>query len=86
MSSHDVEAVAERLRDLNEEIIDAGRRAGGSVLLLYEQSLCSIAAIPESLSVSKQATWFTEIVAAEADFMRALVDTYTSLADPSPEH
>jgi hypothetical protein len=33
MSRHDVEAVAVRLRDLNEQIIDAGRRAGGSVPL-----------------------------------------------------
>jgi hypothetical protein len=86
MSRQDVEAVAERLRDLNEEIIDAGRRVGGPVLVLYEQALRSIAPLPERLGGGEQVEWFATIVAAQADFMRAIAEAYTSSADRTPEH
>ena len=85
MSRHDVEAVAVRLRDVNEQIIDAGRRAGGSVSL----ALRGVAARRHRgcrASSGHETAWFTEIVAAQANFMRAIAETYTSIADPPPEH
>jgi hypothetical protein len=76
-TSQEAEVTAERLRTLNERIIEAGRKAGGTYLDVYEQSLRSIADLSERAGQSR-VEWITAVVNAQADFMREMAKTYAS--------
>jgi hypothetical protein len=75
--SPETEVTAGRLRELNERIIEAGRKAGGSYLDLYERSLRSIADLSEQAGQSR-VEWVTAVVNAQADFMREMAKTYAA--------
>jgi hypothetical protein len=76
-ANQETEVVAERLRQLNERIIEAGRKAGGSYLDVYEQSLRTMADLSERAGQS-QVEWVTAVVNAQADFMREMAKTYAA--------
>jgi hypothetical protein len=74
------DATAERIRDLNERIIESGRKAGNTYLDVYEKTLNSIADYQEKVGEQSQVDWVKTITDAQANFTRDLAGAYTSAA------
>jgi len=75
-----VKEATERIRDLNERIIDSSRKAGKAYLDSYEKVLTSIADFQERIGKSSQVDWVTAVTQAQADFTRELAAIYASSA------
>ena len=76
----DAEAAAQRIRELNERIIETGNKTGLASLDLYEKTLKSIADMQQSVGEASQIQWFSQIAAAQANFTREMAETYTAAA------
>jgi hypothetical protein len=74
----DVDAAADRIRQLNERILESGRQAGLSTLDVYEKTLKSIADMQQAVGEATQVQWFSAIAAAQANFTREITEAYTS--------
>jgi hypothetical protein len=79
-ANDNVEAAAERIRDVNERIIDSSKKAGNVYLDLYEKTLNSIADYQEKAGEQSQVEWVSTIANAQANFTRELATAYTSAA------
>lgn len=75
-----LEAVAARLRKLNERIIKAGREAGESTLTNYEKALKTIATTIERGPGSSDIEWVANVASAQARFIRDMIAPLTSRA------
>jgi hypothetical protein len=64
------EETADRIRDLNERVIEAGRKAGSTYLDAYERSLKSLAEYEEKLAEATPVEWLSTVLNAQADFVR----------------
>ena len=74
------DAAANRLRKLNERIIDAGKEAGETTLASYEKALKTIAATIERGPGSSDIEWISNLATAQAKFIRDLTTSWTSAA------
>jgi primosomal protein N'' len=72
------EATTERIRDLNEQIFDAGKKAGNAYLDAYEKTLQSIADYQETAAKQTDVEWISTVVDAQARFTRELTKVYVS--------
>ena len=75
-----VEAIAERLRKLNEKIIDFGREAGENTLANYEKALKAIANGVQQSPAKDELEWISHLANAQAKFVRELTDSWTKAA------
>jgi hypothetical protein len=75
-----VEAAANRVRKLNEQIIEAGRQAGESTLTSYEKFLKSIATSIERGPGSSDVEWIANLATAQAKFIRDVTTSLTKAA------
>lgn len=75
-----VEAAANRVRKLNEQIIDAGKQAGESTLTSYEKFLKSIASSIERGPGSSDVEWIANLATAQAKFIRDVTASLTKAA------
>jgi hypothetical protein len=75
-----LEAVAKRLRKLNERIIEAGREAGETTLSSYEKALKTIAGTLERGPGRSDVEWISNLATAQAKFIRDLTASWTSAA------
>jgi hypothetical protein len=75
-----LEAVAQRLRKLNERIIDAGREAGETTLTSYEKVLKAIASAIERVPGSSDVEWLSNLATTQAKFIRDMTDAWTTRA------
>jgi hypothetical protein len=73
-----VEAAADRIREVNERIIESSKKAGNVYLDLYEKTLNSIADYQERAGEQSQIEWVSTVANAQADFTRELAKAYTS--------
>jgi hypothetical protein len=73
-----VNETTERIRDLNERILTASKKAGGAYLDAYEKALQSIADYQEQVAKQTDIEWVTTIVDAQARFTRELTKLYVS--------
>jgi hypothetical protein len=74
------EAVAQRLRKLNERIITAGKDAGETTLSNYEKALKAIAGAVERGPGSSDIEWISQLANAQAKFLRDVTNAWTSAA------
>ena len=74
------DAAADRIRDLNERIIESSKKAGNVYLDIYEKTLNSIADYQEKVGEQSQVDWVTTIANAQASFTRDLAGAYSSAA------
>jgi hypothetical protein len=74
------EEAADRLRDLNERIIESSRKAGRSYVDAYEKTLISIADFQDRVGKASQVDWMSTLAHAQADFTRNWAEAYTSAA------
>jgi hypothetical protein len=75
-----VEAIAERLRKLNEKIIDVGREAGESALTSYEKALKTIATGISQSSAKDELEWIQHLAASQAKFVREITESWAKAA------
>jgi hypothetical protein len=75
-----VEAAADRIRELNERIIEAGKSAGRGTLDIYESTLKTVADSLERGPGSSDIEWVSRIATAQADFIRDLTKAWASAA------
>jgi hypothetical protein len=74
------EEAAERIRDLNERVIDASRKAGKAYLDAYETFLRGIADYQQKVAGASQVEWFSALMNAQADFTREVAKAATRSA------
>jgi hypothetical protein len=74
------DAAAERIRELNERIIESSKKAGNVYLDIYEKTLNSIADYQEKIGEQSQVDWVTTIANAQASFTRDLAGAYSAAA------
>jgi hypothetical protein len=72
------EEAAERVRALNEQIIEAGRKAGTQYLDAYEQTLKGIADYEQKLADASPVEAFSTLLNAQADFVREISKAVTA--------
>ena len=75
-----VDETADRIRDLNERILESSKKAGNVYLDIYEKTLGSIADYQEKVGEQSQVDWVTTMANAQADFTRQLASAYTGAA------
>jgi hypothetical protein len=75
-----VDAVAQRLRKLNERIIEAGKDAGETTLSSYEKALKAIASTIERGPGSSEIDWISNLATAQAKFIRDVTTAWTKAA------
>jgi hypothetical protein len=78
--SGDVDRVMSNIRELNEQILEAGRTAGLEFLEAYERTLRSFADTQEQLAEASQVDWITQMMKAQAAFTRDMVGAMTQAA------
>jgi hypothetical protein len=74
------EAVAERIRELNERILGYGRNAGLSYLEAYESTLKTFADYQEQVGGSLPIESLASLARAQASFTRDVVTAYAQNA------
>ena len=75
-----IEAIAERVRKLNERIIEVGREAGESTLTSYEKALKAIATGLSQGPAKDEFDWIAHLAASQAKFVREMTDTLAKAA------
>ncbi len=71
---------ADRIRDLNERVIEASRKAGKAYLDAYETFLRGIADYQQKVADASQVEWFSALLNAQADFTREVAKAATKSA------
>jgi hypothetical protein len=75
-----VEAIAERVRKLNEKIIEFGREAGENTLASYEKALKTIANGVQQSPAKDELEWISHLAASQAKFVREITDSWAKAA------
>jgi hypothetical protein len=75
-----LEAAAERLRKLNERIIEAGKQTGETTLSSYEKALKAIASAVERGPGSSDIEWISQLATTQAKFIRDVTEAWTAAA------
>ena len=71
---------ADRVRDINDQLFESGKRAGILYLDLYERTLKSAADLEERVAGSVQVGPFSELAKAHASFTRDFATASTQAA------
>jgi hypothetical protein len=75
-----LEAAAERVRKLNERIIEAGKQTGETTLSIYEKALEAIAGGVERGPGTSDIDWISNLATTQAKFIRDVTQAWTSAA------
>jgi hypothetical protein len=75
-----VDESIERIRELNEQVLEAGRVWGQGFLDAYEQSMRSFADLQERTGEGSNIQWFTEVAKAQAEFTRQVTKVSAEVA------
>ena len=70
----------ERIRDLNERFIVAGRKAGENYLDAYERSVKTMTDFTEKAAQASNVEWVQNIATAQADLARDMAKAYADTA------
>jgi hypothetical protein len=75
-----LEAVAQRVRKLNERIIEESKSAGETTLTAYEKALKAIASSIERGPGKSDVEWISALATTQARFIRDVTEAWTSAA------
>ena len=81
-TANQTDAAADSLRDVNEQVLDFGRKASASVLDAYETTLKTFADYQDKLAESSQVEWVSNLAHAQAELTRGVAKVYASTARP----
>lgn len=73
-----VEETTQRIRDLNERLIESSKSAGVVALDAYEKALQSLADFEQKVAKASQFDWVTALAATHAKFITDLSTSYTT--------
>lgn len=76
----DIEQTVDRIRDLNEQVLDLGRKASVSLLEAQEATLNTVAEYQDKVAEQTKVDWIASLARAQADFTREFTGLYTSTA------
>ena len=76
----DAEQVMANIRELNEQILEAGRSAGLEFLDAYERTLRTFADYQDKLADASQSDWLTQMMKAQANFTRDVVSAVSEVS------
>ena len=76
----DIDQATKRIRDLNEQILEFGRKAGSGFLEAYEQNLQTFADYQDKVADQTKVDWIVNVARAQANFTRELTRVYTTTA------
>ena len=76
----DIDQATTRIRDLNEQVLDFGRKAGTGFLEAYEQNLQTFADYQDKVADQTKVDWVAGLARAQANFTREITRVYTSTA------
>jgi hypothetical protein len=79
-SANEAEATADRIRDLNEQVLEFGRNAGASFLDAYEKNVKTFADYQDKVGDSSQVDWVASVAHAQAKFTREVSKAYATSA------
>ena len=79
-AERETEQAADRIRELNEQVLDFGRRAGIGFLEAYEQNLQTFADYQDKVADQTKVDWIVSVARAQANFTRELTRVYTTTA------
>ena len=79
-AKRDPEQVAARIREINEHVLEGGRKAGLDFLEAYEQMLVTVADYQDKVADASQVDWITSMVRAQANFTRDVAGAYAKAA------
>jgi hypothetical protein len=79
-TADDAEAAVQRIRELNEQILDFGRQAGTQFLEAYEANLKSFAEYQDKIADTSQVEWIASLARAQANFTREVSAAYAASA------
>jgi hypothetical protein len=74
------EQAADRLRDLNEKLIETAKKSGGASLDAFEKGLSSFVDLQHKAADATQLEWVTTIVKAQTGFLSEISAAYTTAA------
>jgi hypothetical protein len=75
-----MEEASQRIRELTERFIDAGKKAGNVSLDTYEKSLQSLVDLQEQAAGASQIEWVQNIAQAHAKFVQDISAAYVNAA------
>ncbi len=75
-----LEAVAQRVRKLNEKIIEESKAAGEATLSSYEKALKAIASTLERGPGTSDVEWIASLATTQAKFIREVTAAWTAAA------
>ena len=76
----DLEAATERIRELNERILEASKKAGTTYVDAYEKTLKTIADFQERVGEASPVEWVTTMTNTQADMIRNFAEAYAGAA------
>jgi len=79
-TADDAEAAVQRIRELNEQILDFGRKAGTQFLEAYETNLKGFAEYQDKIADTSQVDWIASLARAQANFTREVSAAYAASA------
>jgi len=79
-TTNQADAAADSLRDVNEQILDFGRKAGATVLDAYESTLKSFADYQDKVGDTSRVEWISSLAHAQAELTRGVAKVYASTA------
>ena len=79
-TANQTDAAAESLRDVNEQILDFGRKTSATVLDAYESTLKSFADYQDKVAETSQVEWISGLAHAQAELTRGVAKVYASTA------
>ena len=74
------EAATDRIRELNERLIESSKSAGLVALEAYEKSLQSLVDFEEKVASATQLEWVSALASTHAKFIQDVSASYTKAA------
>ena len=76
----ETEAAAERIRELNEQVLDFGRKVGLQYLEAYEANVQTFADYQDKFAETTPVEWLATATRAQANFTREITKVYGASA------
>jgi hypothetical protein len=75
-----VEETIERIRALNEKILESGKTMGGAWLDTYEKALHNVLDFETQVANASELDWVSAVAKAQAEFVTDITSAYTKAA------